>query len=104
MSTSAALTIDAAQSSSLAKLCREYHVRELCIFGSVARGEQTEASDLDLLVDFVPGSSVGFLEFAGLSHDLCDLFGRRVDLVSKRGLKPIIRDSVLKEARVIYAE
>ena len=57
----------------------------------------------DVLVDFEPEAEVGLLEYAGLMLDLSDLLGRTVDLVSKRGLKPLIRDSVLREARPVYA-
>jgi len=87
----------------LAALCREHHVRELSLFGSAARGETRPDSDLDLLVDFQPGADVGLLDYAGLMQDLSGLLGRKVDLVSKRGLKPFIRETVLREAQLVYA-
>jgi hypothetical protein len=87
----------------LAEICRRYEVRELSIFGSTARGEMRADSDIDLLVEFLPEAQIGLLEFAGLMLDLEQLTGRRVDLASKRGLKPLIRDSILAEARPIYA-
>jgi predicted nucleotidyltransferase len=87
----------------LADLCRQYHVRELSLFGSAARGEMSPDSDIDLLVEFLPDASIGLIEYAGLMLDLAKLLGRKVDLVSKRGLKPLIRDSVLAEARPLYA-
>ena len=58
-------------------------MRELSLFGSAARGEMQPDSDVDLLVEFIPEA--------------------KVDLVSKKGLKPLIRASVLKEARLLYA-
>ena len=87
----------------LAELCRQYYVRELSVFGSAARGEMRPESDVDLLVDFQPDAHVDLVDHAGLMLDLEKLLGCRVDLVSKRALKPLIRDSILEEARPIYA-
>jgi uncharacterized protein len=94
------IKVDEAQ---LAELCRRYHVRELSVFGSAARGEMRPDSDIDLLVEFRPDADVGLLEHAGLMLDLAQLLGRKVDLVSKNGLKPRIRSSVLADARLVYA-
>ncbi len=66
------------------------------IFGSVARGEQDEKSDLDLLVTMETGRSL--LDHAALWLELRDLLGREVDVVSEKGLQPRMRDRVLKEA------
>jgi predicted nucleotidyltransferase len=87
----------------LAELCRRYGVRELSVFGSVARGQTRPDSDIDLLVDFLPHAQTGLLDYAGLMLDLEDLLGRKVDLVSRNGLKPLIRASVIEEARRLYA-
>ncbi len=87
----------------LAALCRQYYVRELSVFGSAARGEMHPDSDIDLLVEFIPNSKVDLVDYAGLMLELSQLIGRKVDLVSKKGLKPLIRASVLKEARLLYA-
>lgn len=87
----------------LADLCRRYRVRELSLFGSAARGEMRSDSDIDLLVEFLPDTEVSLIEHAGLMLDLAKLLGRRVDLVSKRALKPLIRKSVLADARLVYA-
>lgn len=89
--------------ASLADLCRQYRVRELALFGSAARGEMRPDSDIDLLVEFLPGAKVDLVDYAGLMLDLSKLIGRKVDLVSKNGLKPLIRASVLKEARLVFA-
>src|SRR6185437_16547966 len=82
----------------LAKLCRKYRVRELSLFGSAIRGEMRPDSDIDLLVEFLPYANVGLIEHAGLMLDLARLLGRKVDLVSKNGLKPRIRESILADA------
>lgn len=87
----------------LADLCRRYQVRELSFFGSAARGEMRPDSDIDLLVEFLPDAKVDLVDHAGLMLDLAQLLGRKVDLVSKKGLKPLIRASVLVEARLLYA-
>jgi uncharacterized protein len=87
----------------LADLCQRYRVRELSMFGSAARGEMRPDSDIDLLVEFLPNAQVDLVDYAGLMLDLSRLLGRKVDLVSKNGLKPLIRDSVLEEARLVYA-
>jgi uncharacterized protein len=79
----------------LASLCQSYRVRELSVFGSAARGEMRPDSDVDLLVEFLPGAEVDLVDHAGLMLDLSRLLGRSVDLVSKRALKPLIRASVL---------
>ncbi len=54
----------------LADLCRQYHVRELSVFGSAARGEMRPESDVDLLVDFMPEAKVDLFDYSGLMLDL----------------------------------
>ena len=70
--------------------------RNVRIFGSVARGEADEQSDIDLIVEFEPGRSL--LDHAALWLDLQELLGCEVDVVSERGIKARIRDRVLQEA------
>ena len=66
------------------------------VFGSVARGEADEQSDIDFVVAFEPGRSL--LDHAALWLDLQELLGCKVDVVSDRGIKPRFRDRVLNEA------
>jgi uncharacterized protein len=87
----------------LAAVCRRYGVRELSLFGSAVRGEMRPESDIDIMVEFEPGVRVGLIQFESLAGELEALAGHRVDLVTKRGLKPWIRPEVLQDARVIYA-
>ena len=87
----------------VAKLCREYHVQELAIFGSALRPDFGPHSDIDLLVTFHPEARIGLMELCGLQAELSDLLGRNVDLVPKNGLKPLIREAVLSQAQVLYA-
>ena len=87
----------------LAELCRRYYVQELSVFGSMARGDDRPDSDVDILVAFQPDAPIGLIEYARLMEDLSELMGRKVDLVSKKYLKPLIRGEVLQEARLLYA-
>jgi predicted nucleotidyltransferase len=79
-------------------LQERYKVRELGIFGSYVRQEQTEASDVDLLVEFSETPSL--LKFVNLENYLSDNLGIKVDLVHKTGLKPRIGERILAE--VVY--
>lgn len=87
----------------IAAICRRYYVRELGIFGSMARGDAREDSDIDLLVEFQPDAPIGLFEFDDLERELASTLDRRVDLVSKRGLKSRVRGEVLADLKVIYA-
>ncbi|GIV83929.1 MAG: nucleotidyltransferase [Candidatus Roseilinea sp.] len=78
------------------RVCAKYGARNVRVFGSVARGEADEQSDLDLIVDFEPGRSL--LDHAGLWLELQELVGAKVDVVSSGGIRPRIRERVLKEA------
>ena len=88
------LDIDRAR---LDALCRRFGIARLDVFGSVARGEAGPGSDVDLLYELAQGRSLGW-EIEDLSQDLADLFGRPVDLVSRKALHPLIRDQVLADA------
>ena len=70
--------------------------RDLRVFGSVARGEDGPGSDVDLLVEFLPGT--GLLAHAALIRELEALLGCKVDVVSRNGLKSRLRSRVLEEA------
>jgi len=88
---------------SVRRLCQRYRVRELALFGSSLRDDFHADSDVDLLVEFEPDAQVGFLALARLQRELAAILGRKVDLVPKGGLKPLIRHSVLSAAEVLYA-
>lgn len=83
------------------RICARYGARNVRVFGSVARGEAHAQSDVDFLVEMEPGRSL--LDLGGLQYELEELLGCRVDVVTPRGLKPRIRDQVLREA-VPYAK
>ena len=87
----------------LAQFCRYNHIDYLALFGSASRGEMQPGSDVDLLVDFASEARVGFLALARMQRELAALFHRPVDLVPRSGLKPLIREDVLRSARDLYA-
>ena len=86
----------------LADICRRFGVVELAVFGSTGRDEATPDSDIDLLYVLAPERRLGFA-VDRLEDQLADLFGRKVDLVSKRALHRLLRDEVLSQARTLYA-
>lgn len=93
------LSVDRAR---LVAVCRRYGVEELAVFGSAARGEASADSDVDLLYVLVPGARLGFA-LNRLEDELVEVFGRPVDLVSRKALHPFLRDTVEAEARTLYA-
>ncbi len=83
--------------------CREFKVKRLDLFGSLARGEEASAPDVDLLVEFEAPDSQPAKRFFGLLHRLEDALGREVDLLTFNGLRnPYLRRRVLKERVNIY--
>lgn len=79
---------------------KEYQIEELGLFGSYVRGEQTENSDIDLLITFKPEARFGLIKYINLQNLLSDKLGKKVDLVMKKGLKTHIGKQILSE--VIY--
>jgi predicted nucleotidyltransferase len=99
---SAHIAIDREQ---IAAFCRKHHIRKLSLFGSVLRDDFRPDSDVDVLVEFEPGHVPGFIRLHGIEEELAPLLGgRRLDLVTAKFLNPRIRDRVLTEAEVQYAE
>jgi uncharacterized protein len=78
------------------QLSSKHGARSVRVFGSRARGDGHEHSDIDLLVELVPGSSL--LDLIAIAQDVGDLAHRRVDVVTPRGLSPRIREKILAEA------
>ncbi len=87
--------------SSIAAICQKYRVRELALFGSVARGEADLDSDVDLYVEFEGDRHPG-LQWFDLEEELETLFGRRVDLSRKSLLKPDVHQEAVRDAVVLY--
>jgi predicted nucleotidyltransferase len=89
------------QTEQLARFCRSNRVRRLSLFGSVLRDDFGPDSDIDVLVEFEPGTRVG-LRFFAIEQELSDLIGRKVDLNTAAFLSPDFRDEVLSQAIVQY--
>jgi predicted nucleotidyltransferase len=79
----------------MSELQEHYLVSKIGVFGSFARGEATETSDVDILVEF--SKAVGLFHFIGLQERLVEIVGRKVDLGEPEALKPAIKDKVLRE-------
>jgi len=79
---------------------QKFHVKKIGIFGSFARNEENETSDIDILVEFDPGFKT-FDNYMELKYFIEGIFGRSVDLVTVAALKPQLKENILRE--VIYA-
>ncbi len=91
----------------LARLCAKYSIVELSLFGSCLREDfNPETSDVDLLVKFADDAVIGLMQFAGIEQELADMFGRKIDLVSKEAIEEshnwIRRKEILDSAQVLY--
>ena len=84
----------------LNEICRQNGIAMLAVFGSVARGEDTPESDVDLLIKLK--KPVGLIEFIRLEDKFVEVFGRKVDLATEESLHPLIRQNVLSDLRVLY--
>jgi hypothetical protein len=80
------------------EILQQYGVQEIRVFGSTARGEAGEGSDIDLLVDYDPSALVGLFAFVRLRRRLSELLGCPVDLVTPDALHPALREGILREA------
>ncbi len=85
----------------IAEICGRFGLAELAVFGSVVRGEEFDDSDVDLLYVARPDARLGFA-MNRLEDELAELFGRPVDLVSRKALHRLIRDRVEHEAETLY--
>jgi predicted nucleotidyltransferase len=88
----------------LADFCRRHHIRKLSLYGSVLRDDFRPDSDVDVLVEFEPGHSVGF-HIVDIEEELSQIFGgHRIDLVAEKYLNRRLRQRVLADAEIQYAE
>ena len=84
----------------LIEACRQNDVVKIGIFGSMARGEANEQSDIDLLVEFSKRKSL--LALVALERQLALTLGRKVDLLTEAALSPYLHDRIMDELQVIY--
>ena len=80
----------------------KHGAKKIGLFGSVARGEERQDSDIDVLVEFSEVKSL--FEMVGIELDLADVLGKKIDLVTEGNLSPYIKDKVMKDLVVIYDE
>ncbi len=86
--------------SKLIEICRDNDVAKIGVFGSVAHGEETDQSDVDLLVYFSKRKSL--LAHVALERQLSTALGRKVDLLTEAAISPYLRDRIKRDLRVIY--
>ena len=88
--------------AALEKPLRQRGLTSLALFGSVVRGAARPDSDIDLLVDVTPDAQFSLIDLVAVKDFLEDQLGRRVDVVTRGGLEPAIRDRVLREAETVF--
>ncbi|MFQ6036805.1 MAG: nucleotidyltransferase family protein [Sedimentisphaerales bacterium] len=87
----------------IADFCERHHIRRLAIFGSALRDDFGPESDVDVLVEFLPGHVPGFFRLFEMEEELSALFGaRKVDMRTPEDLSRYFRDKVVAEAQVQY--
>jgi predicted nucleotidyltransferase len=86
----------------IAEFCRRNRVRRFSLFGSVLREDFGPESDVDILVEFEPGTRVGLIRLSGLEMELGNIVGRKIDLNTPGFLSKYYRDQILAEADVQY--
>jgi predicted nucleotidyltransferase len=77
-----------------------HHIKRAGIFGSIAKGDATSESDIDILVEL--GDQISLLEFVGIKYELEDLLGKKVDLVEYQAVKPRLKNQIMSEEIRIY--
>jgi uncharacterized protein len=92
----------ALDSSQIEAFCRRHHIRKLALFGSVLRDDFRPDSDVDVLIEFEPGQTVGLFRLVGMEQELTEIVGRKVDLRTPGDLSRYFRQQVLDSAEVLY--
>jgi len=88
----------------LVQFCEANHINRLSLYGSVLRDDFRQDSDIDMLIEFEPGSKVGLIKIARIENELSEILGRKVDLRTPKELSCYFRQDVLKSAKVEYAK
>ena len=84
-------------------ILQKYGVTYAGVFGSVARGEAREDSDVDILVT-LPEQGVSLLDFIGLKNDIADCLEKKVDVVSDRAIVPYFKDYIYRDLKTVYEQ
>ena len=77
-------------------------IEKISLFGSYIRGEQTENSDIDLLIEFDPKAHITLFDLVDIQETLEKILGIKVDILTPGALSPYIKDNILNEARLVY--
>jgi hypothetical protein len=89
--------------AAIAGFCQRYGIQRLSLFGSVLTDRFSDASDIDVLVEFLPGEHIGFFKLADIEQELSGfLGGRRIDLRTPKDLSRYFRDEVVRSAALLY--
>lgn len=91
-----------AEIKALEKPLRQRGLAALALFGSTVRGTARPDSDVDVLIDIAPDVSFSLVDLVSVKDFLEDSLGRKVDVVTREGLDPAIRDRVIREARAVF--
>jgi uncharacterized protein len=88
----------------LARFCRKWRIREMCLFGSAIREDFGPESDLDFLISFEPAAGWSLYDFVNLRDELAELTGREVDVVVKESIRnPYRKEEILSRYEVLFA-
>ncbi|MCY7347255.1 MAG: nucleotidyltransferase family protein [Pyrinomonadaceae bacterium] len=90
-----------AEKEKIVEICQRNDIEFCALFGSFARGEANEKSDIDLLVRFSKPKGIDWLDAA---FEIEDTLGRKVDLITEKSLHPLIRESVFEDLQIFYGE
>lgn len=85
-------------------ILKQHGVKKAALFGSFARGEQREDSDIDILVEFKDRENKTLLDLVGLQLELEELLNRKVDVLTYHSVHPLLKDYILKDQEIFYEE
>jgi uncharacterized protein len=96
------MNLASAEKEKIVEICERNDIEFCALFGSFARGEANEESDIDLLIRFAkPKSLLGHI---GVTNQFEDVLGKEVDLITEKELSPHIRENVLRDLTIIYGK
>jgi len=91
------MTID---QQALAEVCERNDIQRLRVFGSFARGDQSDSSDIDFIADFADRKSL--LDLVRIEREFSERLGRKVDLLTEAALSPYLRERILRDSQLVY--
>jgi len=97
------MTVDEVKKK-IVPILEKHGVQKAALFGSFVRGEQSEDSDIDIIVEFKDRENKTLLDLIGLELELQETTNRKVDVLTYRSIHPLIKDNILKEQEIFYEE